>query len=79
MVCRESRKQKNPKEMVRQQGAEIKKVENFKYIGSTVHSNRKYGRKVKKCVSKLEWVEKVSGVMWDKRITARVKGKVYKW
>ncbi|KAF7642013.1 hypothetical protein LDENG_00266230, partial [Lucifuga dentata] len=64
--------------MVRLQGIEIKKVEDFKYLGSTVQSNGECGKEVKKRVQ-AGWNgwRKVSGVMCDKR-SARMKGKVYK-
>ncbi|KAF7655893.1 hypothetical protein LDENG_00048720, partial [Lucifuga dentata] len=65
--------------MVRLQGIEIKKVEDFKYLGSTVQSNGECGKEVKKRVQ-AGWNgwRKVSGVMCDKRVSARMKGKVYK-
>ena len=41
---------RNPSETVRLQGAEEKKVEDFKDFGSTVQSNRECGKEVKKPV-----------------------------
>ncbi|KAK3550288.1 hypothetical protein QTP86_023820, partial [Hemibagrus guttatus] len=64
---------------VRLQGEEVKKVQEFKYLGSTVQSNGECGKKVKKRVQ-AGWNgwRKVSGVLCDRKISARIKGKVYK-
>ncbi|WP_139267332.1 reverse transcriptase domain-containing protein, partial [Escherichia coli] len=64
---------------VRLQGVEVKKVEDFKYLGSTVQSNGECGKEVKRRVQ-AGWNgwRKVSGVMCDKRVSARMKGKVDK-
>ncbi|KAK3553753.1 hypothetical protein QTP70_009192 [Hemibagrus guttatus] len=64
---------------VRLQGEEVKKVQEFKYLGSTVQSNGECGKEVKKRVQ-VGWNgwRKVSGVLCDRKISARIKGKVYK-
>ncbi|XP_062865903.1 uncharacterized protein LOC134328668 [Trichomycterus rosablanca] len=64
---------------VRLQGAEVTKVKDFKYLGSTVQENGECGKEVKKRVQ-AGWSgwRKVSGVICDKRVTAKVKGKVYR-
>ncbi|KAK3517800.1 hypothetical protein QTP70_018963, partial [Hemibagrus guttatus] len=64
---------------VRLQGEEVKKVQEFKYLGSTVQSNGECGKEVKKRVQ-VGWNgwRKVSGVLCDKKISARIKGKVYR-
>ncbi|KAK3563571.1 hypothetical protein QTP86_030979 [Hemibagrus guttatus] len=64
---------------VRLQGEEVKKVQEFKYLGSTVHSNGECGKEVKKRVQ-AGWNgwRKVSGVLCDRKISARIKGKVYR-
>ncbi|KAK3519689.1 hypothetical protein QTP70_000999 [Hemibagrus guttatus] len=64
---------------VRLQGEEVKKVQEFKYLGSTVQSNGVCGKEVKKRVQ-AGWNgwRKVSGVLCDKKISARIKGKVYR-
>ncbi|KAK3559772.1 hypothetical protein QTP86_020723 [Hemibagrus guttatus] len=64
---------------VRLQGEEVKKVQEFKYLGSTVQSNGEYGKEVKKRVQ-AGWNgwRKVSGVLCDQKISARIKGKVYR-
>ncbi len=64
---------------VQLQGADVMKVDEFKYLGSVVQSNGECGREVKKRVQ-AGWSgwRRVSGVICDRRIPARVKGKVYK-
>ena len=56
---------------------EVAKVEDFKYLGSTVQSNGESGREVKKRVQ-AGWNgwKRMSGVICDRRVSARVKGKV---
>ncbi|XP_051790978.1 uncharacterized protein LOC127529870 [Erpetoichthys calabaricus] len=65
--------------MVRMQGVELVKVDEFKYLGSTVQSNGGCGREVKKRVQ-AGWNgwRRVSGMICDRRVSARVKGKVYR-
>ncbi|KAL1279411.1 hypothetical protein QQF64_026084 [Cirrhinus molitorella] len=64
---------------VRLQGEEVKKVQEFKYLGSAVQSNGACGKEVKKRVQ-AGWNgwRKVSGVLCDRKLPARIKGKVYK-
>ncbi|KAK3517775.1 hypothetical protein QTP70_018344 [Hemibagrus guttatus] len=64
---------------VRLQGEEVKKVQEFKYLGSTVQSNGECGKEVKKRVQ-AGWNgwRKVSGVLCDRKISVGVKGKVYR-
>ncbi|KAK3574755.1 hypothetical protein QTP86_017515 [Hemibagrus guttatus] len=64
---------------VRLQGEEVKKVQEFKYLGSTVQSNGECGKEVKKRVQ-AGWNgwRKVSGVLCDQKISARIKGKVHR-
>ena len=64
---------------VKMQGEEVAKVEDFKYLGSTVQSNGECGREVKKRVQ-AGWNgrRRMSGVVCDRRVPARVKGKVYR-
>ena len=61
------------------QGEEVAKVEDFKYLGSTVQSNGECGREVKKRVQ-AGWNgwRRMAGVICDRREPARVKGKVYR-
>ncbi|KAK3517322.1 hypothetical protein QTP70_003396 [Hemibagrus guttatus] len=64
---------------LRLQGEEVKKVQEFKYLGSTVQSNGECGKEVKKRVQ-AGWNgwRKVSGVLCDRKISARIKRKVYR-
>ncbi|KAK3556079.1 hypothetical protein QTP70_004372 [Hemibagrus guttatus] len=64
---------------VRLQGEEVKKVQEFKYLGSTVQSNGECGKEVKKRVQ-AGWNgwRKVLGVLCERKISARIKGKVYR-
>ena len=64
---------------VKMQGEEVVKVDDFKYLGSTVQSNGECGREVKKRVQ-AGWNgwRRMSGVICDRRVPARVKWKVYK-
>ncbi|KAK3556562.1 hypothetical protein QTP70_009536 [Hemibagrus guttatus] len=64
---------------VRLQGEEVKEVQEFKYLGSTVQSNEECGKEVKKRVQ-AGWNgwRKVSGVLCDRKISARIKEKVYR-
>ncbi|KAK3523772.1 hypothetical protein QTP70_010062, partial [Hemibagrus guttatus] len=64
---------------VRLRGEEVKKVQEFKYLGSTVQSNGECGKEVKKRVQ-AGWNgwRKVSGVLCDQKISVRIKGKVYR-
>ncbi|KAK3507716.1 hypothetical protein QTP70_034822 [Hemibagrus guttatus] len=64
---------------VRLQGEEVKKVQEFKYLGSTVQSNGEFPKEVKKRVQ-AGWNgwRKVTGVLCDRKISARIKGKVYR-
>ncbi|KAK3537900.1 hypothetical protein QTP70_022440, partial [Hemibagrus guttatus] len=54
---------------VRLQGEEVKKVQEFKYLGSTVQKRVQAGWN--------GW-RKVSEVLCDRKISARIKGKVYR-
>ena len=64
---------------VRMQGEEVTKVCDFKYPGPTVQSDGECGREVKRRVQ-AGWNgwRRMSGVICDRRVPARVKGKVYK-
>ena len=72
-------RQDNSSGTVKMQGEEVAKVEDFKYLGSTVQSNGECGREVKKRVQ-AGWNgwRRMSGVICDRRVPARMKGKVYK-
>ena len=63
---------------VKLQGAELAKVDEFKYLGSMVQENGKCEREVKKRIQAgwSKW-RKVSGIICDRKLSTRVKGKVY--
>ena len=73
-------RQDNGSGTVKMKGEEVVKVEDFKYMGSTVQRNGECGREVKKRVQ-AGWNgwSRMSRVICDRRVPARVKGKVYKW
>ncbi|KAI5617633.1 hypothetical protein C0J50_22801 [Silurus asotus] len=58
---------------------EVVRVNEFKYLGSTVQSNGECVREVKKRVQ-AGWSgwRRVTGVICDRRVSVRVKGKVYR-
>ena len=58
---------------------EVAKVDDFKYLGSTVQSNGECGREVKKRVQ-AGWNgwRRMPGVICDRRVPDRVKEKVYR-
>lgn len=65
--------------VLQMQGIEVTKVDQFKYLGSTVQSNGECGREVKKRIQ-AGWNgwRRVSGVICDRKIAPRVKGRMYK-
>ena len=66
-------RQDNGIDTVKMQGEEVAKVEDFKYLGSTVQSNGECGREVKKRVQagRNGW-RRISGVICDRRVPATV-------
>ena len=66
----------NDDETVKMEDTKVPRVNEFKYLGSTVQESGDCEREVKKRVQ-AEWNgwRKVSGVICDKRLPARVKGK----
>ena len=68
----------NNDEIVKMEDAKVPRVKEFKYLGSTVQESGGCEREVKKRVQ-AGWNgwRRVSGVICDKRLPARVKGKVY--
>ena len=57
------------------EATKVPRVKEFKYLGSTVQESGSCEREVKRRV--LEGWRRVSGVICNKRLPARVKGKVY--
>ena len=68
----------NDKETVKMENIKVPRVKEFKYLGSTVQESGSCEREVKKRVQ-ARWSgwEKVLGVICDRRLPSRVKGKVY--
>ena len=68
----------NDKETVKMENTKVPKVKEFKYLGSTVQESGGCEREVRKRVQ-AGWNgwRKVSRVICDRRLPARVKGKVY--
>ena len=68
----------NDEETVKMENTKVARVKEFKYLRSTVQESGSCEREVKKRVQEgwNGW-RKVSGVICDKRLPARVKGKVY--
>ena len=66
-------------EELKLQGEKVKRAKNFKYLGSTVSSDERYRVKVRRIIQ-VGWMswKKVSGVQCDRKLSARVKGKMYK-
>ena len=57
----------------------MEKVNEFKHLGSTVQSSRECGKEVRKRGrAGRSGRRKVSGVICDKRVAARVTGKFYR-
>ena len=68
----------NDDETVKMEDTKVPRVKEFKYLGSRVQKSGSCEREVKKRVQ-AGWNgwRKVSGVICDRRLPARVKGKVY--
>ena len=68
----------NDEETVKMEDTKVPRVKEFKYLGSTVQESGSCEREVKRRVQ-AGWNgwKKVSGVICDKRLPARVKEKVY--
>ena len=68
----------NKDETIKLEDTKVPRIKEFKYLGSTVQESSSCEREIKKRVQEgwYEW-RKVSGVICDRRLPARVKGKVH--
>ena len=68
----------NDDETVKMEDTKVPRIKEYKYLGSTVQESSGCEKEVKKRVQAgwNKW-RKVSGVICDRRLPARVKGKVY--
>ena len=66
-------------EELKLQGEKVKKAKNFKYLGSTVSNDGRCEEEIRRRIQ-AEWMSwrKVSGVLCDRKLSAKVKGKMYK-
>ena len=67
----------NDDETVKMEDIKVPRIKEFKYLGSTVQESGSCEREVKRVCSGWNGWRKVSGVICNKRLPARVKGKVY--
>ena len=68
----------NDNETVKMENTKVPRVKKFKYLGSTVQESGNCEREVKKRVQgRWNGWRKASGVIYDRRLPARVKVKVY--
>ena len=66
-------------EELKLQGEKVKRAKNLKYLGSTVSSDGRCEEEVRRRIQAgwMSW-RKVSGVLCDRKLSAKVKGKMYK-
>ena len=66
-------------EELKLQGEKVKRAKNFKYLGSTVSSDGRCEEEVRRRIQAgwMSW-RKVSGVLCDRKLSAKIKGKMYK-
>ena len=66
-------------EELKLQGEKVKRAKKFKYLGSTVSSDGRCKEEVRRRIQE-GWMcwRKVSGVLCDRKLSAKVKGKMYK-
>ena len=64
---------------VKLEGDVVKRVKNFKYLGSTVSSGGKCEEEVRRRIQAgwMNW-RKVSGIVCDRKLSAKIKGKMYR-
>ena len=67
------------KKELKLQGVKVKRAKNFKYLGSTVSSDGRSEEEMRRRIQAgwMSW-KKASGVLCDRNLSARVKGKMCK-
>ena len=67
------------REELKLQGKKVKRAKNFKYLGSTVSSDRRCEEKVKRRIQAgwMSW-KKVSEVLCGRKLSPKIKSKMYK-
>ena len=65
-------------EELKLQGEKLKRAKNFKYLGSTVSSDGRCEEEVRRIQAGWMSWKKVSGVLCDRKLSARVNSKMYK-
>ena len=65
-------------EVLKLQGEKLKRAKNFKYLGSTVSSDGRCEEVRRRIQAGWTSWRKVSGVLCDRKLSAKVKGKMYK-
>ena len=66
-------------EELKLQGEKVKRAKSFKYLGSTVSNDERCEKEVRRRIQAgwMSW-RKVSGILCDRKLSAKVKGKMYK-
>ena len=69
----------NDREELKLQGVKVKRAKNFKYLGSTVSNDGRCEEEVRRRIQAgwMSW-RKVSGVLCERKLSAKVKVKMYK-
>ena len=69
----------NDGEELKLQGDKVKRAKNFKYLSSTVSNDGRCEEEVRRRIQAgwMSW-RKMSGVLCDRKLSAKVKGKMYK-
>ena len=68
---------RNDKETVKMENTKVPRIKEFKYLRSTVQESGSCEREVKRVQAGWNGWRRVSGVICDRRLPAKVKGKVY--
>ena len=77
MMCTEQEQER--RESIRLNGVELRRVDAFKYLGSTLSANGSENKEITERIQAgwKSWRD-ISGVLCDKKMQVKLKGKVYK-